>query len=67
MNKYERATNEVIKWLELNPQMTYKQVKSAIKKAFTEKYGKDIPKSTLEMHIDDFTESVCLKLNINQN
>lgn len=67
MNKYEKATDQVISWLELTPQMTYKQVNSIIKKAFTEKYGNDIPKSTLEMHIDDFTESVCLKLNINQN
>ncbi len=67
MNKHEQATNEVINWLELNPKMTYKQVKSKIKKAFTEKYGNAVPKSVLEMHIDDFTESVCLKLNISQN
>lgn len=67
MNKHEQATNQVIEWLELTPQMTYKQVKSIIKKAFTEKYGNAVPKSVLEMHIDDFTESVCLKLNISQN
>lgn len=67
MNKHEQATNQVIEWLELTPQMTYKQVKSTIKKAFTEKYGKAVPKGALKLHIDDFTESVCLKLNINQN
>lgn len=67
MNKHEQATNEVINWLELNPKMTYKQVKSKIKKAFTEKYGNAVSKGVLKMHIDDFTESVCLKLNISQN
>lgn len=67
MNKHEQATNEVIKWLELSPQMTCEQVKSTIRKAFTEKYGNAVSKSVLETHIDDFTESVCLKLNINQD
>lgn len=67
MNKHEQATNQVIEWLELTPQMTHKQVKSIIEKAFTEKYGKTVPKGALKLHIDDFTESVCLKLNINQD
>ena len=67
MNKHEQATNQVIEWLELTPQMTHKQVKSVIEKAFTEKYGKAVPKGALKLHIDDFTESVCLKLNINQD
>lgn len=67
MNKHEQATNQVIEWLELTPQMTHKQVKSIIEKAFTEKYGKVVPKGALKLHIDDFTESACLKLNINQD
>ena len=66
-NEYEQATQQVIDWLELNESMKHKEVKAKIKKAFTEKYGKKVPKGVLQMHIDDFTESVCLKLNIQQD
>ena len=67
MNKYDQATQQVIDWLEIIPSMTHKQVKSKIKKGFTEKYGGKVAKGVLNMHIDDFTESVCLKLNIPQD
>ena len=66
-NDYEQATQQVIDWLELNGSMNHKEVKAKIKKAFTDKYGKQVPKGVLKMHIDDFTESVCLKLNIPQD
>lgn len=67
MNEYEQATMQVIEWLELTADMTHKTIKSKIKAGFTEKYGKKVPKGVLKMHIDDFTESVCLKLNIPQD
>ncbi len=67
MANYEKATQQVIDWLELNGSMTHKEVKAKIKKAFTAKYGKQVSKGVLEMHIDDFTESVILKLNIPQD
>ena len=65
--EYNQATKEVIDWLEINKDMTHKEVKSKISKGFKEKWGKQVSKGVLQMHIDDFTESVCLMLNIPQD
>ena len=64
MNQYEEATKQVIEWLQLTAEMTHKTIKSKIKNAFTERYSTQVSKGVLKMHIDDFTESVCLMLNI---
>lgn len=64
MSDYDKATKEVIEWLNLTPSMSAKEIKSEISKAFTQKYGKKVPKGVLNGHIDDFTESVCLQFGI---
>lgn len=65
MSNWDKATNILIDTLNLKECKTQKEVKAKIIEYFKGKY-KSEPLAKLKMLAADFTESVCLKLNIAQ-
>ena len=64
---YSKADNFLINTLGLNKDMSYNDVRKKIFAFIKKQYGGKVSSAKIKMHTDDFTESICLKLNINQN
>mgnify|MGYP006916030292 CR=1 FL=1 len=65
-NNYKKADRFLIDTLGLTGELTYKQVKSKIRKYLNEQYKGKVPSWKIKIHTDDFTESICLELGISQ-
>lgn len=65
-NDYKKADQFLIETLGLTGSMTYKQIKSKIRKYLNEQYKGKVPAWKLKMHVDDFTESIALELGVPQ-
>lgn len=66
-NDYSKADNFLINALGLNKDMSYNDVRKKIFAFIKKQYGSKVSSAKIKMHTDDFTESICLKLNISQN
>ena len=65
-NDYKKANEFLINTLGLNKDMSYKDVRKKIYAYLKKQYGGKVSSAKIKMHTDDFTESICLELNINQ-
>ena len=63
---YKKANEFLINTLGLNKDMSYKDVRKKIYAYLKKQYGGKVSSAKIKMHTDDFTESICLELNINQ-
>ena len=65
-NDYKKANEFLINALGLNKDMSYKDVRKKIYAYLKKQYSGKVSAAQIKMHTDDFTESICLELNINQ-
>lgn len=65
-NDYKKANEFLINTLGLNKDMSYKDVRKKIYAYLKKQYSGKVSAAQIKMHTDDFTESICLELNINQ-
>ena len=65
-NDYKKANDFLINTLGLNKDMSYKDVRKKIYAYLKKQYSGKVSAAQIKMHTDDFTESICLELNINQ-
>ena len=65
-NDYKKANEFLINTLGLNKDMSYKDVRKKIYAYLKKQYSGKVSAAKIKMHTDDFTESICLELNINQ-
>ena len=63
---YKKANEFLINTLGLTQDMSYKDVRKKIYAYLKKQYGKKVGGNAIKAHTDDFTESICLELNINQ-
>ena len=63
---YKKANEFLINALGLNKEMSYKDVRKKIYAYLKKQYSGKVSAAQIKMHTDDFTESICLELNINQ-
>ena len=66
-NDYKKANEFLINTLGLNKDMSYKDVRKKIYAYLKKQYSGKVSAAKIKMHTDDFTESICLELNINQD
>ena len=66
-NDYKKANEFLINTLGLNKDMSYKDVRKKIYAYLKKQYSGKVSAAQIKMHTDDFTESICLELNINQD
>lgn len=64
---YKKANEFLINALGLNKDMSYKYVRKKIYAYLKKQYGGKVSSAKIKAHTDDFTESICLELNINQD
>ncbi len=65
-NDYKKANEFLINALGLTKEMSYKDVRKKIYAYLKKQYSGKVSAAQIKMHTDDFTESICLELNINQ-
>jgi hypothetical protein len=66
-NDYKKANEFLINTLGLTKEMSCKDVKKKIYAYLKKQYSGKVSAAQIKMHTDDFTESICLELNINQD